>query len=154
MLGLEWLFVCHPRFLSRTSMLVMKTYPHTRTHTYTHTNAHTHTYTHTAGRLSALCDCGPVSNTHTHTNSHTHTCTRQDGSALFVTVAQYQTPEGTTIDLKGLHPDRACQSPDSIASLPAPPLKGEVEVGRKEGGGIEALSSTGGCVCKCAINFV
>ncbi|KAF5843029.1 C-terminal processing peptidase [Dunaliella salina] len=49
----------------------------------------------------------------------------QDGSALFVTVAQYQTPDGTVIDLKGLKPDRSCKLPTSLASLPAPPLKGE-----------------------------
>jgi len=61
----------------------------------------------------------------------------QDGSALFVTVAQYQTPDGTVIDLKGLKPDRACRAPTSLASLPAPPLKGE-------GSSSGVLGSTGG----------
>lgn len=37
----------------------------------------------------------------------------QDGSALFVTVAKYETPNGTEIDLKGIHPDQSC-TPDSI----------------------------------------
>lgn len=38
----------------------------------------------------------------------------QDGSALFVTVAKYQTPKGTEIDLKGIHPDSTC-APDTPA---------------------------------------
>lgn len=48
----------------------------------------------------------------------------QEGGALFVTVAQYQTPDGTVIDLKGLHPDRTCGTTPSLASLTAPPLQG------------------------------
>mmetsp|Transcript_25512 Transcript_25512/g.55512 ORF Transcript_25512/g.55512 Transcript_25512/m.55512 type:complete len:585 (+) Transcript_25512:49-1803(+) len=46
----------------------------------------------------------------------------QDGSALFVTVAKYQTPHGTDIDLKGIRPDTRCHapmlSPRWTASLP------------------------------------
>ncbi|EFJ47344.1 hypothetical protein VOLCADRAFT_92124 [Volvox carteri f. nagariensis] len=41
----------------------------------------------------------------------------QDGSALFVTVARYQTPNGTEIDRVGLAPDRSC-------ALPALPTDG------------------------------
>lgn len=33
----------------------------------------------------------------------------QDGSALFVTVAKYQTPGGSEIDLQGIAPDRSCR---------------------------------------------
>lgn len=35
----------------------------------------------------------------------------QDGSALFVTVARYQTPAGTEIDRVGIAPDSACSVP-------------------------------------------
>ncbi|KAG2490993.1 hypothetical protein HYH03_010665 [Edaphochlamys debaryana] len=35
----------------------------------------------------------------------------QDGSALFVTVARYQTPAGTEIDRVGVHPDASCALP-------------------------------------------
>lgn len=41
----------------------------------------------------------------------------EDGSALFVTVAKYRTPNLTDIDLKGLHPDESC-SPLGISSGP------------------------------------
>lgn len=46
----------------------------------------------------------------------------QDGSALFVTVAKYQTPNGTDIDKIGVKPERACappgsNAPDSLASV-------------------------------------
>jgi carboxyl-terminal processing protease len=39
----------------------------------------------------------------------------QDGSALFVTVARYQTPAGTEIDKVGINPDRACSLPGAAA---------------------------------------
>ncbi|KAJ9519435.1 hypothetical protein QJQ45_023077 [Haematococcus lacustris] len=45
----------------------------------------------------------------------------QDGSALFVTVAKYQTPAGTDIDHKGIRPDLSCTpslTAPSLASLP------------------------------------
>ncbi|GIL52993.1 hypothetical protein Vafri_8708 [Volvox africanus] len=40
----------------------------------------------------------------------------QDGSALFVTVARYQTPNGTEIDRIGIVPDRSCVLPGAPAS--------------------------------------
>jgi hypothetical protein len=43
----------------------------------------------------------------------------QDGSALFVTVAKYQTPNGTPIDKVGLKPDRSC-NPQGLLGM-APP---------------------------------
>jgi len=42
----------------------------------------------------------------------------QDGSALFVTVAKYQTPDGSDIDKRGIVPDRSCRLP-TLASAPA-----------------------------------
>lgn len=58
----------------------------------------------------------------------------QDGSALFVTVAKYKTPNGTDIDMKGILPDRACRTPVLTSSAgngftierptPAPPVAG------------------------------
>ncbi|KXZ54634.1 hypothetical protein GPECTOR_4g699 [Gonium pectorale] len=39
----------------------------------------------------------------------------QDGSALFVTVARYQTPAGTEIDRIGINPDRSCALPPTAA---------------------------------------
>ncbi|GFH10635.1 PDZ domain-containing protein [Haematococcus lacustris] len=45
----------------------------------------------------------------------------EDGSALFVTVAKYQTPAGTDIDHKGIRPDLSCTpslTAPSLASLP------------------------------------
>ncbi|GIL83336.1 hypothetical protein Vretimale_11309 [Volvox reticuliferus] len=39
----------------------------------------------------------------------------QDGSALFVTVARYQTPNGTEIDRIGIIPDRSCMLPGAAA---------------------------------------
>jgi len=41
----------------------------------------------------------------------------QDGSALFVTVAKYQTPNGQDIDHRGILPDRTCRAP-LMASAP------------------------------------
>ncbi|GLI59856.1 hypothetical protein VaNZ11_001844 [Volvox africanus] len=40
----------------------------------------------------------------------------QDGSALFVTVARYQTPNGTEIDRIGIVPDHSCVLPGAPAS--------------------------------------
>ena len=47
-----------------------------------------------------------------------------DGSALFVTVAKYRTPNGTDIDQIGVKPDRACSSliPGGPASVPGIPV--------------------------------
>ncbi|KAL3159613.1 hypothetical protein ABBQ38_010023 [Trebouxia sp. C0009 RCD-2024] len=41
----------------------------------------------------------------------------EDGSALFVTVAKYRTPNLTDIDHQGLHPDQSC-APLGISSIP------------------------------------
>ncbi|PNW77838.1 hypothetical protein CHLRE_10g453807v5 [Chlamydomonas reinhardtii] len=57
----------------------------------------------------------------------------QDGSALFVTVARYQTPAGTEIDRIGIKPDRACSmggAPTNtfVAGLPMVPGSSELLV--------------------------
>ncbi|PSC70752.1 Carboxyl-terminal-processing protease [Micractinium conductrix] len=47
-----------------------------------------------------------------------------DGSALFVTVAKYQTPAGSDIDQIGVQPDRACaplSGPGGITGIPVGP---------------------------------
>lgn len=51
-----------------------------------------------------------------------------DGSALFVTVAKYVTPNGTVIDLKGIKPDMSCG-----IDLPSNPSSSD------ESGGVDAL---------------
>ncbi|GFR48940.1 hypothetical protein Agub_g10947 [Astrephomene gubernaculifera] len=58
----------------------------------------------------------------------------QDGSALFVTVARYQTPAGTEIDRVGLNPDRACALPAAAASA----LAAEGATSEEEDGGFVA----------------
>ncbi|GLC33706.1 hypothetical protein PLESTB_000106100 [Pleodorina starrii] len=57
----------------------------------------------------------------------------QDGSALFVTVARYQTPNGTEIDRVGINPDRSCALPGSSSSSSAS--------GSGEGGGSGSSST-------------
>ncbi|KAG2431731.1 hypothetical protein HXX76_009227 [Chlamydomonas incerta] len=57
----------------------------------------------------------------------------QDGSALFVTVARYQTPAGTEIDRIGIKPDRACSlggaaTSTFVAGLPMVPGSSELLV--------------------------
>ncbi|KAG2449527.1 hypothetical protein HYH02_005669 [Chlamydomonas schloesseri] len=57
----------------------------------------------------------------------------QDGSALFVTVARYQTPAGTEIDRIGIQPDRACSlgggtTSTFVAGLPMVPGSSELLV--------------------------
>jgi hypothetical protein len=61
-----------------------------------------------------------------------------DGSALFVTVAKYQTPGGSEIDQVGVKPDGACrpQSPDgptiSMSGIPVGPGASEAVVAELE----------------------
>lgn len=57
---------------------------------------------------------------------------QDDGSALFVTVARYQTPSGYDIDLRGINPDMACTPPIMGASrgsrhVEAPPPSAAVD---------------------------
>ena len=63
----------------------------------------------------------------------------QDGSALFVTVAKYQTPNGTPIDTIGLKPDRGCNPQGLLGMAPPGGTSGAV----RASGGLLLQASAG-----------